>query len=440
MRVLWVLNLMPPAIGEKLGEECSVKEGWISGLLEQVVKEKAAEEISLGICYPVRTREEEKCREIRLGEKNILCYGFAEDSIHHKAHEELRMSKRFQQIFSDFQGDLLHLFGTEYGHCLAAAKAFNRPERILIGLQGIISECAKEYLADLPREVYSRNSFRDLLKRDGMVRQQEKFALRGEQEKEAMGLCRNVTGRTAFDQRAAYEINPRARYFSMNETLRKEFSNGRWEVNNCTPHRIFFSQADYPLKGFHYLLNSLPQIKKEFPDVTVAVAGNSLIRGEGLRERIKISGYGKYLKELIKKVGMEEKIIFLGKLSAEEMKAEYLKCHTYVCASSLENSPNSLGEAMCLGVPVVASDTGGIPSMLTNEKEGLLFPKGDEEALAQAVTRLWKDRELCARLSEAAAVRGRETHDGKRNFNRLLEIYGEICGCTQYVTSSPRVD
>lgn len=428
MRILWVLNLMPPVIGQKLGKECSVKEGWISGLLEQVVKGKGAEKISLGICYPVNTKAEETRQEIRLGEKTILCYGFVEDTVHPERDAEVELINRFGQIFSDFQGDLLHIFGTEYGHCLAAARAFSRPRRTLIGLQGIISLCAREYLADLPEKVYKKNSFRDWLKQDGIISQQEKFTLRGEREKKALRISGNVTGRTNFDREAAYEMNPKARYFTMNETLRKEFFNGRWGKNDCIPHRIFFSQADYPLKGFHYLLESLPRIKEEFPDVTVAVAGNSLIKGKTFKERMKISGYGKYLEELMKKVGMEEKIIFLGKLSAEEMKAEYLKCHTYVCASSLENSPNSLGEAMCLGVPVVASDTGGIPSMLTHEKEGLLFPKGNEEALAQAVIRLWKDSRLCENLSEAAMLRGRKTHDGEKNFKRLLEIYREICG------------
>ena len=37
-RVLWVCNIMPPAIGEVLKEECSVKEGWISGILEKIIE------------------------------------------------------------------------------------------------------------------------------------------------------------------------------------------------------------------------------------------------------------------------------------------------------------------------------------------------------------------------------------------------------------------
>jgi len=91
------------------------------------------------------------------------------------------------------------------------------------------------------------------------------------------------------------------------------------------------------------LLQALSYIKDKYPDVTVAVAGNSLVNYKTLKDKIKISAYGKYLRKFIKELEMEDKITFLGKLSAEEMKQQYLKCHTFVCASSLENSPNSVG-------------------------------------------------------------------------------------------------
>lgn len=48
---------------------------------------------------------------------------------------------------------------------------------------------------------------------------------------------------------------------------------------------------------------------------------------------------------------------------------QYLKAHIFVCPSSVENSPNSLGEAQLLGVPCIGSIAGGIPSMLSMEKQ-----------------------------------------------------------------------
>ena len=57
---------------------------------------------------------------------------------------------------------------------------------------------------------------------------------------------------------------------------------------------------------------------------------------------------------------MEDKIEFLGRLSAEGMKQAYLDANVFVMPSTIENSPNSLGEAMLLGVPCVAADVGGV--------------------------------------------------------------------------------
>ena len=124
---------------------------------------------------------------------------------------------------------------------------------------------------------------------------------------------------------------------------------------------------------------------------------------------------------------MEDKITFLGKLSAEEMKQQYLTCNTFVCASSLENSPNSVGEAMLLGTPVVASNTGGIPSMVEHEKEGLLFEKGNVKALAETIMRTWEDKGMVDIMTSGARVRARNTHDADENYRALMGMYREIC-------------
>ena len=409
-----------------MGKECSVKEGWISGILMRMMKEK--EEVELGICYPVEDVSEEGKKEVVINDdKKIVCYGFAEDTVHPENYGGDGLEKRIGEIIRDYNPEVLHVFGTEFGHSLAAVKSFGNPKHTLVGIQGVISECAKEYMADLPLDVQEQVSFRDWLKKDSMKQQQEKFFIRGKREKEVLKLCGNVTGRTDFDKEAAKNLNPQVKYFFMNETVRGEFYEGQWKYENCKKHSIFFSQADYPLKGFHYLLQALQIVKEKYPDVTVNVAGNSLVNYATLKDKIKISAYGRYLRKLIKKLDMEDKITFLGKLSAEEMKQQYLNCHTFVCASSLENSPNSVGEAMLLGTPVVASDTGGIPSMVEHEKEGLLFEKGNVKALAEAIMRTWEDNSLVEKITTGAKVRAGKTHDADANYRALMGMYREIC-------------
>ena len=86
---------------------------------------------------------------------------------------------------------------------------------------------------------------------------------------EAIELAGNITGRTASGQAVTTAWNPKAHYYTMNETLRASFYEGQWQPEHCEPYSIFVSQADYPLKGLHYLLQALPQIRRNIPGTGV---------------------------------------------------------------------------------------------------------------------------------------------------------------------------
>ena len=156
------------------------------------------------------------------------------------------------------------------------------------------------------------------------------------------------------------------------------------------------------------------------------MAGNRITGYATLKEKIKISAYGDYLRKLIREKNLQDKIIFLGKLSAEEMKQEYLSCHSYVCASSIENSPNSMAEAMLLGTPVVASRTGGIVSMTEEGRESLLFTPGNYRQLAACIDKIWQEDTRTLTLSENARKRAHAAHNPQANYNRLMEIYEQM--------------
>ena len=119
-------------------------------------------------------------------------------------------------------------------------------------------------------------------------------------------------------------------------------------------------------------------------------------------------------------------MIFLGRLDSAQMCDRYLKSHVFLCASSLENSPNSLGEAMLLGMPVVSANVGGVPSMLADKKEGLLYPHRETNRLADAVCAMFGDDKLAVTCGEYARERAMITHDRETNYQRLLEIYREL--------------
>ncbi len=431
MRVLWLCNIMLPAIAEKLHLDSSVKEGWLTGLLSQVIAQGEQSGVQLGIAFPANENLAEYHDVFVWNKVPVACYGFYENTNTPEIYQP-HLEHRFEDILREFKPDVVHVFGTEYPHTLAMAKVMKAPEKLLIGMQGLISVYGEEYFAGLPKTVVMRRTFRDIVRKDSILQQKNKFVKRGKNELRALRITGNVTGRTDFDREYCKKVNPDALYHPMNETMRPCFYEGKWSYDTCVKHQIFYSQADYPIKGLHFVLEALPAILEKYPDTKVVVAGNNIVRGNSLKDIIKLSSYAKYLKALIRKNGLKDRIQFLGKLSAEEMKQKYLESHIFLCASTLENSPNSVAEAMLLGVPVVAGAVGGIPSMIEDKKEGILFEGENPRALSEAVLSLWdmeKDGfkgSLTEKISQAGILRAKKAHDPATNFNRLLEIYRTI--------------
>ena len=428
MRVLWICNIMPPVVARHLKREENVKEGWITGLMGQVIFHENINEISLGICFPVE-KELAGYREkipVEVGGRQCLvsAFGFYEDTTRPHRYEK-GLEDELSEIYKNFRPDVIHCFGTEYPHTLAALRACKDRKKVLLGIQGICFALADAYFADLPGSVVRRFLLRDFLKQDNLRQQQKKFRKRGQMEKEALHLAKHVTGRTSWDKETVLAVNPGLRYHAMNETMRPVFYEGQWFYENCRPHSIFLSQGDYPIKGLHYVLCALPKILEVYPDTRVYVAGQSIIRYSSLKERLKISSYGKYLLRLIKRNRLEGKITFLGKLDEKGMKRQYLSAELFLCPSALENSPNSLGEAMLLGVPCAAAAVGGIPSLFS-EKEGILFEGGNADALSDAVLKMWQDKEAEAAYGAAARKRAICNHDADINYHTLLQIYETI--------------
>jgi len=174
------------------------------------------------------------------------------------------------------------------------------------------------------------------------------------------------------------------------------------------------------------ILKALPSIIRDFPDTHLYVGGLNITKKDTFKEKLKISYYGKYLRKLIQDNDLDQYVTFLGPLSEEKMCERFLSTHVFISCSSIENSPNSLGEAMILGVPCIASDVGGVLDMMTHKVDGYIYPFDEYYMISHYVKEIFKDDNLADKFSKNAKVHATKTHDRVGNLNNLINIYKKI--------------
>lgn len=423
MRVLWVCNIILPKIAEHVyKDKIATGGGWMTGYLNGIM---TVPEISLGICFPMPGHEELLTGEV----EGIKYYGFAY-RLHQPEKYFPELEEQFKSIIDDFQPDIVHIFGTEYAHSLSAVKAFGRPERTVINIQGLTSIYADHYMAGVPVEVQKHYTFRDLIRRDNLECQVKKFRLRGGYEIDALKGSGHVIGRTDWDKSCTELINPKAEYHFLNETLRDSFYEHQkeWSLERCQRHSIFISRGEFPIKGFHFVLDAMHMLKEEFPDIHLYVAGGDVTKADTFKDRLRQISYGRYLRTLIDRYGLQDHVTFTGYLDEPAMCRQFLQCHVFVSPSSVENESNSISEAKMLGVPVVASYVGGVTDRIHHKESGFLYQYDAPYMLAHYIRRVFHSDELAEKFSEEAYKDALVLHDARVNRDRAVEIYHEIMG------------
>ncbi len=149
-----------------------------------------------------------------------------------------------------------------------------------------------------------------------------------------------------------------------------------------------------PKKGLFTVLKALPAVVETWPDLKYVLCGSGPDEGR--------------FREQVKKAGLEANVEIRGWVDQEELKKEFAKAHLFLHPSELTESedqegvPNAMLEAMAAGLPVVATEHGGIPEAVTSGRDGLLVEEKDSEALAGAILKLMNDEVLLTRYSRQA--------------------------------------
>ncbi len=418
MKIVWLTNVPLPEASELMGQSPSCYGGWLVNTAKNLEETKDIGLAAISIKQGIK-------ETIKLEGQYTTHYVVPAININDKS--AISDNRFLTQIISEVRPDIVHIFGTEFAHTLAMANVCNAMDiKMVISIQGLVSVYAKHYLSGLPTNILRKTTLRDFLRRDNLWQQQKKFKQRGRLEVEAIKKTKHVIGRTTWDKACVSWINSEAEYHFCNETLRDAFYENSWMLEGCEKHTIITSQGSYPIKGLHFMLEAMPLILEKYPDTVLYVAGDNPAKSGSISQKLRQSSYGKYLIELIDKHQLHNSVRFTGPLNEQQMCDRYIKSNVFVCPSSIENSPNSLGEAMILGMPCVASDVGGVSDMLKHEDEGFVYQADAPYMLAYYVCEIFADDNLARRLSTNAKKHAMKTHDRKINTLRLQGIYHNI--------------
>lgn len=415
MRILWIVNTIFSYPASKIGQEKCCFGGWLNGLANML---KDNNDIKLAIATVYNGVD------IKKFDDGKVIYYLIPGAPALKYNSNLE--KYWKIVNEEFKPDLVHIHGTEFAHGLAFIKACPSVKTVT-SIQGLTSAIAKVYYAGLhTSEILKNVTFRDIIKHDTIFQQKRKFTQRGKNEIELIKKSDAIIGRTTWDYANTKAINPEESYFVGNETLRTGVYGKEWNLENIERHSIFTSQASYPIKGLHYLLQAIYLLKQNYPDVKLYIAGDNIIDTSTFTRKIKINGYAIIIKKLIKEYKLEEQVVFTGILSEEKMIEQYLKSNVFVLPSVIENSSNSLGEAMLLGMPCVATNTGGTMDILEHKKEGFLYPYTEPAMCADYISRYFEDDKLCIEYGRQARKKALSRHNAENNVNQIIKIYNEI--------------
>lgn len=225
-------------------------------------------------------------------------------------------------------------------------------------------------------------------------------------------------GRTDWDRRISSVLSPGSRYFHCDEIIRPLFYVNEWHPKTESSEFVIVSTIRNNIyKGLETIMQSKIILNEAFPDLNITW------KIAGLLEEYEIS----YLVERKFKTKFKDNNIqLLGPVKENELLKLLLSADLYVHPSHMENSPNSVCEAMLLGMPVITTSTGGTSSLLTDMKEGLLIQDGDPYSLAGAILELVRNRNFANGLGANARVRALKRHNPVRIVEDLLDIYSSI--------------
>lgn len=375
--------------------------GWVRGLMHYLKRDK---DIHITCVYISDCAEEETIdgvdyisivkRTGNLAKLRRFCNPCSDDE---------NLLTQIEKIISRKNPDVIQIFGTETMYGLIADRT-NVP--VIIHIQGIMAPYLNAYFPS----GYSKQDLSSFMEKRAYKINQY-FA---ERERRIFGKCKLYMGRTEWDRRVVEMLAPNSTYYRCEELLRPEFYQIKPQAKkSCSKQLKLISVLSSPIyKGHDMILKTADLLRNTLRvDFCWTVVGyHSMDKAE-------------------RKLGLKAEdlnIQLLGRKEVDDVIQLLQESDIYFHPSYIDNSPNSLCEAQYLGVPVIACNEGGVPSLIEHRKTGILVPCNDPYVAASYIKELQKDASLYTSLSRQEIVLASQRHNPESVVGGLMSIYHQL--------------
>ncbi len=167
-----------------------------------------------------------------------------------------------------------------------------------------------------------------------------------------------------------------------------------------------------PRKGYEYLIDAVSLLEEEFPEIRLLITGRDPL---GIKE-----GFLKRARGL----GIDKKVILMN--AQRDVAYLYKAMDVFAMPSICEGFGMALIEAMACGIPVVAANTGGMPELVEDGENGILFTAADSASLARAIRGLLNDSNKSSRIASEGHNRVFKEFSPETYFKTLEDLYMEL--------------
>lgn len=411
MRVLWFSGVEMPAVsGSKLK-----RGGWIEGY--RLALEKYHPQIRLGIAAYSATPFP------RFSSGNSEYFSIQRRPVHSKLEEIIRRWQhvsvddfevsQYLSIIAEFKPDLIHIHGTENPFGLVLEK-IDVPS--VLSIQANIARYNEKLFVDYPKSEVVRNLFtKEFLIGQGILHKRMTWNRYLAVERKIMETCQNFIGRTKWDLSVAESFHPDCRYFHCDEVMDDEYYRIEWKKPKNDVFIVYCTSSNAFFKGAIILTKAVSIMKRQGLQINLRMAGVN-----------KNSDIGRIIDRESRADGINSSIEFLGRISPEQIIKEMLAADCFVLPSHIDNSPNSLCEAMLIGMPCIASNVGGIPSLIEDNETGFLFDDINPNMLAEKIIEMKENPARALSLAKNARRAALTRHDRRKVSDDLVRIYDQV--------------